>query len=286
MGKEFYSLIRSFGGLSLEYVLLSETDFSSAAGSAYVPPERGVFRRIAGSRQIQILQDCPGVIETFQTSDAELFLPSNTVGIENDAGDGRLFLLKNSGTGAITVKDYAGNLVLALQQAGHIIIVGNDNNNWDYYFDAEGIKFVDPDFVSSNVGDAIREAKQNAEGFPRAGARSTYNGTVSNNDWLGPDNLLPDVPLLVLPVKTKLNEITWANRRNNVAFRIQFRRNSRTGPIVYTLDVNSPNDGFGFVTDVDVFFDPGDTIHAQYLDDGRNASDLDLILWISRVPEV
>jgi hypothetical protein len=139
-------------------------------------------------------------------------------------------------------------------------------------------------FTSSEVQSAIEEAKQNAEGFPRAGIRSTYNSTVSNNSWLGPNELLPNTPLLVAPVALKINEITWSNQTSNVAFRIQFRLNSRTGTIFYTLTVTSPNSGNGYVSGINYNLSPGDTVHAQYLDDGTNLSDADLVLWVSRIP--
>lgn len=139
-------------------------------------------------------------------------------------------------------------------------------------------------FTSTNVQSAIEEAKQNAEGFPRAGIRSTYNSTVSGNQWLGPSELLSNTPLLVAPVKLKINEITWSNQTANVSFRIQFRLNSRTGTVFYTLDVDSPNSGYGYVSGIDYTLNAGDTVHAQYLDDGTNVSDMDLVLWVSRVP--
>lgn len=139
-------------------------------------------------------------------------------------------------------------------------------------------------FVSTEAQSAIEEAKQNAEGFPRAGIRSCYNGTVSNNNWLGPNELLPNTPLFVAATKIKINEISWSNQTANVAFRIQFRITSRTGTIFYTLTVTSPNSGFGYATGVNYVLNPGDVIHAQYLDDGTNCSDMDLVLWISRTP--
>jgi len=143
------------------------------------------------------------------------------------------------------------------------------------------------DFISDNTQEAIEEAKQNAEGFPRAGIRSLQNGTVGNNDWLGPNELMPDTPMAVFPVKTKINEITWANDldRTNREFRIQFRSVSKTGAIFYTLDVNSPNPGYGYVANVDEVFNAGTAIFAQYLDDGNNCADLSVTLWISRVAE-
>ena len=150
---------------------------------------------------------------------------------------------------------------------------------------AESVPFDNSDnnFVSDNVQDALEEAKQNAEGFPRAGIRGTYNGVVGNNDWLGPGELLPNTPFVVFPVNTKLNEITWANQNTDVEFRIQFRKGSKTGTIFYTLTVTSPNPGYGYVSGLSEQFAPGDVVYAQYLDDGQNCSDMDLILWISRI---
>lgn len=138
-------------------------------------------------------------------------------------------------------------------------------------------------FTATEAQSAIEEAKQNAEGFPRAGIRSCYNSSVSANSWLGPSELLPNTPLLVVPVDVKINEISWANANSNVQFRIQFRLNSRTGTIFYTLTVTSTNPGYGYVSGVNYTLPAGSSVHAQYLDDGTNASDMDLILWISRV---
>lgn len=138
-------------------------------------------------------------------------------------------------------------------------------------------------FTSEEVQSAIEEAKNTAEGFPRAGSRSTYNGTVSNGDWLGPNELLSNTPLLVFPVTTKLNEISWSNSNANVSFDIQFRLGSKTGTIFYTMQVRSPNSGYGYVDGLNYSFNAGDVIYAQYIDQGTNCSDMDLILWISRI---
>ena len=149
---------------------------------------------------------------------------------------------------------------------------------------AEGIPFEDIGFTSDNVQDAIIEAKQNAEGFPRAGIRSIYNGTIGNNNWLGPSELLPNTALLVAPVNLELKEITWSNQTSNVQFRIQFRTGSKTGTIFYTLTVVSTNPGYGVASGLSLPLPAGTRVWAQYLDDGQNASDMDLILWIARVP--
>lgn len=139
-------------------------------------------------------------------------------------------------------------------------------------------------FVSEDVQAAIEELKVYAQGFPRAGIRSTSNGVVGNNDWIGPNELLPNTPMLVSPLNLQINEITWANQTTNVEFHIEFRKGSKTGTIIYTLTVTSPNPGYGYVNGLAINLVPGDTIWAQYKDDGQNMSDADIILWVSRIP--
>jgi hypothetical protein len=139
-------------------------------------------------------------------------------------------------------------------------------------------------FTATDAQAAIEEARETAQGFPRAGIRSSYNSTVGNNNWLGPSELLPNTPLLISPLKLQINEITWANQNTNVQFRIEFRTGSRVGPIIYTLTVTSPNSGSGFVSGLTLNLTAGQRVHAQYKDDGQNVSDFDLILWVSRVP--
>jgi hypothetical protein len=145
MAGYFNQTIRSYGGLSLEYEDISESDFAAANGAAYTPPERGTesrgIRRINVARAIQILAECPGVIETFQSADAELRLPANTVlEATNDAGNGRLFFVKNSGTAnaRLLIKDYLGNLLFTLYMNTTVIVVGNMNNTWDFYMGSSG----------------------------------------------------------------------------------------------------------------------------------------------------
>lgn len=138
-------------------------------------------------------------------------------------------------------------------------------------------------FTSTEVQSAIEEAKLAAQGFPRAGIRSSYNGAVGNNDWLGPNELLSNTPLLVAPIALQINEISWGNQTTNVQFHIEFRTVSKTGTIFYTLTVTSTNPGYGYVNGLTLNINPGDVVYAQYKDDGQNVSDLDLILWVSRI---
>jgi hypothetical protein len=148
-------------------------------------------------------------------------------------------------------------------------------------FDPSGTTF-NP--VTDNVHDALVEAKQNSEGFPRAAIGGAYNGTVSNNQWLGPSELLPNTPLCIFPVNTKLNEITWSNQTADVSFNVELRTVSKTGTIFYTLSVVSPNLGYGYVNGLNIDFAAGTAIFAQYKDTGTNCADMRLDLWISRNP--
>lgn len=143
MSNEFYSTIKSFGGLALEYADINESDFSAAAGAAYTPPERGDFRRSDSTRRVQILMECPGVVETFQTSAATVRLPANDVSFAtNDAGDGRLFFFKNSGTGDIFIEDYLGSSLVTVAAGTIIVIIGNTANTWDFITPAASTTLV------------------------------------------------------------------------------------------------------------------------------------------------
>lgn len=286
--KVFYSSILAIGGLAGEHQELTESDFTATAGAAYIPPENGVFRRIVESRTIQLLKNSPISITTcHSTADVTLRLPCGLI-ISNDALDGRLIYIKNlSSTYNVSIEKYEGTVLIDLAPNLHVLLLHKENDTWDVFTKAENIPFDSDGTVFpltiTDVQTAIEYAKQNAEGFPRAGIRGIYNGTVSNNNWLGPNELLPNTPFAVFPVNTKLNEITWSNQTSDVAFRIQFRKGSKTGAVFYTLTVTSPNPGYGYVAGLTETFVPGDVIYAQYLDDGQNCSDMDLMIWISRI---
>jgi hypothetical protein len=137
-------------------------------------------------------------------------------------------------------------------------------------------------FTADNVQTAIEEAKQTAEGLPRAVIRSVYNGTLPNNSWIGPTDLLSNTPLLVLPINAKLQEISWANQNTNRAFTIKFYKNGKlAGDLFYTLTVTSPNPGYGYVTGLNYNFNAGDVIYA-YSQTTTSPSDTSLELWILR----
>lgn len=130
---------------------------------------------------------------------------------------------------------------------------------------------------------AIEYAKQNAEGFPRAGISLVMNGTMSDGDWVTYSNLTPNRKI-IFPVETKLNELTWDNDSTNVSFDLEIYKNG-TAPanLVYTYEVRNNLDGFDYLQNIDLSFAAGDWIRIKYIDQGTNARDFVLTLWISRI---
>ena len=205
MSREFYQLLRTYGGLSLEYIGLTEANFTATSGTAYTPPERGDFRRLNGARQIQLLADAPGVIETFQTSQAELFLPANTATFAtNDAGNGRVFYVKNSGTGSILIKDYQGTLLWTVQEVGMIMVVGNEADMWDFYFKAENIYYNNSDsgLIADNVKDAIDELSATASVSASPGFTWGRSGNISSGSYLLNDTVPSNTTGRVIPLQS------------------------------------------------------------------------------------
>jgi hypothetical protein len=138
-------------------------------------------------------------------------------------------------------------------------------------------------FVAEDTQAAIEEAKQNAEGFPRAGLPLLANGTVSNNQFISYSELLPNTPIGPFPVKLKLNELMWSNTNLNVSFSLQFFLNGSAIPF-YTYSTVNDADGMGYASGLSYLFAAGDYIKIKYIDQGTNCADLGLVLWISRVP--
>lgn len=153
---------------------------------------------------------------------------------------------------------------------------------------AKSLFFTDPSFSSTNVQDAIIEAKQNAEGFPRAGIPLIQNGTMGNNDLVSYSNLTPNTDI-VFPVATKLNELTIANTSNSVEFDLELYKNGTGGgDLIQTLVISTGGGNSNQVFDLNgdnIIFAAGDYMKIIYKDKGTNAKDLVVMLWISRIPD-
>lgn len=130
-------------------------------------------------------------------------------------------------------------------------------------------------------GENVKEALEDVYGlaFPLVTTINiTQNGTLSNGDWLGYSNLLPgdDTPI-VIPITGTLVGLTWSNRRNTADFALEFRLNSTTNPIFYTYTTtNTQTDNIVLPTPEPVT--EGDTIFIQYIDQGKNAADANIVL--------
>ena len=144
-------------------------------------------------------------------------------------------------------------------------------------------------FVSDNTQAAIEEAKQNAEGFPRAGVTLTANGTVATGNWITYSELLSS-PRILFPVKIRIKELTWVNSNINLgAFTFELYKNGQVaGNLVFTYTPTAGNRtaGYGYyVWGTDLDFNAGDSLFVKYVKpSGTSLSDLALVLWISRIP--
>lgn len=142
IGKDYFHLLRTHGGIAGDYLTLNESDFAVANGAAYTPPEENneVFRRINVSRTIQLLAQCPVTVVTYQTSVAKLRLPANTVSdITNDSGNGRLLIFDNKGTGNIEIQDYLGVTIVLIAQDSIIILFNMGSNQWGVFKSTDSV---------------------------------------------------------------------------------------------------------------------------------------------------
>jgi hypothetical protein len=144
-------------------------------------------------------------------------------------------------------------------------------------------------FAAVNVQKAIEEAKQNAEGFPRAGLPLTVNGTVTTGSWITYSELLSN-PRILFPVSIRLKEITWVNSNINLgAFTFQVYKNGQAaGNLVftYTAPAGDRTAGYGYyVWASNLDFAAGDSMYIKYVKpSGTSLADLALIVWIARLP--
>jgi len=149
-------------------------------------------------------------------------------------------------------------------------------------FDSTG----SPNITADNVQDAILEnegAADTALNTPRYAIPLLHNGTVGGGTFFGYSNLLPgnDTPIII-PLKSELFEFTYSNKNSNADYTLEFRKNSTTGTILYTISKTNTQ----FFTDaiINIPFDVGDEIYVKYIDNGGNSSDAVLVLFFKAVP--
>lgn len=136
--------------------------------------------------------------------------------------------------------------------------------------------------VAENVQDAIDEltAKQN---ILRLALLNTYNGTWTNNQFLGRNELLPNTPIKLARAMT-LNELAFQNQNTSKNFYLDIYKNGTT-TLVATLTVNTGASGTGQIfTGLNLNFASGDTIYFRYRNiSGTSPSDSTIELYLTVV---
>ena len=154
---------------------------------------------------------------------------------------------------------------------------------------AESIPFdnSDNDFTSDDTQAAIEEARDTAAGFPRAGLSLVQNGTMGNNDLVSYSNLTPQTPI-VFPVNTQLNELTFSNNRASIECDLEIWDGGvSSGTLIKTVNISTGAGNLIQAVDLNadnLTFSAGDQIQIRYKDQGTNARDMVVVLWISRIP--
>jgi len=112
-----------------------------------------------------------------------------------------------------------------------------------------------------------------------------HNGTMSDGQLVGYSNLANNP--LVIGFRSKLARVTMVNSKDNTDFDLRFYRNSETPANLFdTWEIRNPTDGIA-TTDItgSPIFEVGDTLPIYYDDQGINASDMNLGLFMEAVPE-
>lgn len=140
----------------------------------------------------------------------------------------------------------------------------------------------DPENVQEAI-DAGGDKAQVALDTPRYSIPLIYNGTLSNNEFIGYSNLLPgDSTPIVVPIDSILEEYTFSNNSSTADYGIELRKNSTVATPFNT--VSKDNTQFFVESGIGESFNQGDTIYVKYIDEGSNARDVGIVLIFKAVP--
>lgn len=132
-------------------------------------------------------------------------------------------------------------------------------------------------FTANNVQEAIEEVEFIAAPLI-VPILLTHNGTLSNNTFLGYDNLLPgDSTPVIAPITGNFTVFTWSNSRSFADFELEFRKNTTVGTPFFSWSVNNTKTA-SVVLPTPEPFTAGDEIYVKYVDQGFNASDAAVVL--------
>jgi hypothetical protein len=230
MARKIADTLFHFSGSALSFMHLYEVDFAAASGVAYVPPERGDFRRIVPLRTIQLLQDVPHLIHTYQTSIAYIRLPSNQLGTDetgNDAGNGRVIRFKNEGTGSIIIANSLGVVLVTVPPLYSVNVQSSENQDWDTY----GLSNENPNALPISV-----------IGFSR-GSGVSEGGYLNIGDSISSDSGYPIIATTYVTAMYVTNGKIMATGRS-ATFRLQRRTGVSTFVDIPGTDVTIPQNQY------------------------------------------
>lgn len=139
-------------------------------------------------------------------------------------------------------------------------------------------------FSSVNVQDAIEEAQTVAILKPRYSITTTHNGTISNNQWLGYDNLLPgDAVPIVNPINATLREISFSFSNSNVDGVFHLYKNGTSGGNIILSITFTNVTGSKLETGINLPLSAGDLLRGRWEDTGDNPSDMALVYFMQVV---
>ena len=133
-------------------------------------------------------------------------------------------------------------------------------------------------FTSTEAQSAIEEARDAATGKIQYLVSINRNGVMSNGDWFGRNEVMPNSASYVANRAITLIGISWSNSKADRDFDLEFYKNGRTTTKFRTYEARNLTLGYDFGwTDS---FSAGDYLDIKYIDQGDNASDMGLdIYW-------
>lgn len=194
-----------------------------------------------------------------ESNPSEDYVAAKGIALENN--DNRLIDL--DGSGNIQFKDAVETTAISVRK----LRTANQN-----LFDN-----TSNGFTSTNVQAAIEESKTSAPGKARASVTCTFNGSISNNTWLGYNELLPGniVPIRV-PWNSTLKEITVSYNGSSVDGQLVIYKNgTAAGNIVHTETFTNQSGGKNITLSLSLV--SGDTIRGRWTDTGDNPSDMAIV---------
>lgn len=134
-------------------------------------------------------------------------------------------------------------------------------------------------FTANESQSAIEEAQATAEGKARYTIILTHNGTVGGGTFFGYTELIPgNNSPIIIPKNSLMEELTFTNNKTGADYTIELRKNSTTATPFHTI--SKTNTQYFIEDGINESFSAGDRIYIKYVDDGSNARDAAIMLFM------